>query len=61
MSHGGLRVVTSVLPGGTITLPEEVRRHLGLQPFDDLAFRVENGVIVAAKVKETCMQYGTED
>ncbi len=61
MNRGRFRVVTSVLPGGTITLPEEVLRHLGLQPFDDLAFSVQNGVIVAAKVKEACTQYGTED
>jgi len=54
-------VVTSVLPGGTIALPEEVRRRLGLQPFDDLTFTVENGVIVAAKVKEMCGQYGAND
>ncbi|MGE5588568.1 MAG: AbrB/MazE/SpoVT family DNA-binding domain-containing protein [Clostridia bacterium] len=60
MSQSGLRVVTSVLPGGTIALPEEVRRHLGLQPFDDLAFSLENGVIVASKVKETRTQYDTE-
>lgn len=61
MGRGGLRVVTSVSPDGTITLPEEVRRRLGLQPFDDLAFSLENGMIVAAKVKETCAQYGGED
>ncbi|HHY33760.1 MAG TPA: AbrB/MazE/SpoVT family DNA-binding domain-containing protein [Firmicutes bacterium] len=61
MSENGLRVVTSVLPGGTIALPEEVRRRLGLQPFDDLTFTVENGVIVAAKVKEMCGQYGAND
>ncbi|MDI7247060.1 MAG: AbrB/MazE/SpoVT family DNA-binding domain-containing protein [Bacillota bacterium] len=54
-------MVTSVSPDGTITLPEEVRRRLGLQPFDDLAFSLENGMIVAAKVKETCAQYGGED
>ncbi|MCR4402712.1 MAG: hypothetical protein NUW12_07995 [Firmicutes bacterium] len=61
MSQVGLRVVTSVLPGGTIAIPEEVRVRLGLQPFDDLAFSLENGVIVASKVKDGRTKYDREE
>ncbi|MEW6229130.1 MAG: AbrB/MazE/SpoVT family DNA-binding domain-containing protein [Bacillota bacterium] len=54
-------MVTCISSGGTITLPEQIRNYLGLEPFDDLVFSVEDGVIVAAKVKEACKQYKAEE
>lgn len=61
MNCGGFRMVTCISSGGTVTLPEQIRSHLGLEPFDDLVFSVENGVIVAAKVKEARKRYKAEE
>lgn len=61
LNCGGFRMVTCISSGGTITLPEQIRNYLGLEPFDDLVFSVEDGVIVAAKVKEACKQYKAEE
>ncbi len=61
MNCYGLRVITCVSPGGTITLPEQIRVHLGLKPFDTLVFTEENGVIVAAKVKEAYERHKAEE
>ncbi len=52
--------MTNVLSDGSITLPQEVRARLGLQPHDDLAFTVENGVLVASKVSERDERYEAE-
>ena len=45
--------IGSVSPKGQITLPLEVREHLGIKTKDTVAIRVEAGVIRVAPAKAT--------
>ncbi len=46
-------ILTSVTQRGQVTLPAEVRRLLGLKPYDKVAFTIDNGEVRLKPAKFT--------
>jgi AbrB family looped-hinge helix DNA binding protein len=40
---------TSLTPKGQVTIPKELRDHLGVKPFDRIEFYLENGEVKVRK------------
>lgn len=45
------RIIATVTQSGQVTLPAEVRRHLGVRARDKVAFTIEDGVVRVEPLK----------